>query len=119
SPPFPHNPSAGSPGSYPSPSVCWGEGISASPPVLSPGCSEQGWGATLLTVSLPELPFDWLLSPMNSGAVSGAAGCEWGALALSGAGDLRGGGCIFHQGGMGSAGPPSKSPLQRRYAGEL
>ncbi|XP_065426081.1 uncharacterized protein LOC101935620 isoform X3 [Chrysemys picta bellii] len=37
----------------------------------------------------------------------------------SGAGDFRGGGCVFHQGGMGSAGPHSERPLQRCYAGEL
>nr|XP_048691083.1 paraneoplastic antigen Ma6E-like isoform X6 [Caretta caretta] len=36
----------------------------------------------------------------------------------SGAGDLRGGGCVFHQGRVGSAGPRSESPLQRRHAGE-
>ncbi|XP_074980232.1 uncharacterized protein LOC125629215 isoform X2 [Caretta caretta] len=39
--------------------------------------------------------------------------------ASSGAGDLRGGGCVFHQGRVGSAGPRSESPLQRRHAGDF
>ncbi|CAM4544480.1 unnamed protein product [Caretta caretta] len=34
-------------------------------------------------------------------------------------GDFRGGGCIFHQGRGGSAGPHSESPLQGCHAGEL
>uniref|UniRef100_A0A452H1R3 Uncharacterized protein n=1 Tax=Gopherus agassizii TaxID=38772 RepID=A0A452H1R3_9SAUR len=42
----------------------------------------------------------------------GAAGPECWTVSLSGAGDLRGDGCVFHQGGMGSAGPCSESPLQ-------
>ncbi|XP_067386083.1 zinc finger protein 3-like isoform X4 [Emydura macquarii macquarii] len=36
-----------------------------------------------------------------------------------GARDLRGSGCVFHQGGVGSAGPYSEIPLQRGHAGEL
>uniref|UniRef100_A0A8C3FUK4 Uncharacterized protein n=1 Tax=Chrysemys picta bellii TaxID=8478 RepID=A0A8C3FUK4_CHRPI len=81
------------------------EGLSLiSSPPTPPGCTELVVGSTPLTVS----PFDWLLSPMSSGAVAVAAGSEWGALALSGPGDLRGGGCVFHQGRVGSAGPRSE-----------
>ncbi|XP_043383948.1 uncharacterized protein LOC119567577 isoform X2 [Chelonia mydas] len=39
--------------------------------------------------------------------------------ASSDAGDLRGGGYLFHPGAGGSAGPRSESPLQGRHAGEL
>uniref|UniRef100_A0A452GIW3 Uncharacterized protein n=1 Tax=Gopherus agassizii TaxID=38772 RepID=A0A452GIW3_9SAUR len=80
---------------------------------------QRGGGAGLLTVSHPELPFDWLLSPMSGGVVTREAGPECWTLSLSGAGDLRGGGCVFHQGRGGSAGPHSESPLQRCHAGEL
>ncbi|XP_065420424.1 uncharacterized protein LOC122172976 isoform X7 [Chrysemys picta bellii] len=43
-------------------------------------------------------------------------GCDG---ASSGAGDVRGGGGVFHPGAGGSAGPHSESSLQGRHAGEL
>ncbi|XP_065420901.1 zinc finger protein 28 homolog isoform X14 [Chrysemys picta bellii] len=39
--------------------------------------------------------------------------------AHTGFGDLQGGGCVFHPGAGGSAGPCSESPLQGHHAGEL
>ncbi|XP_044857022.1 zinc finger protein 57 homolog [Mauremys mutica] len=36
--------------------------------MVPPGCSRQCGDRTLLTVSVSELPFDWFLSSMNSGA---------------------------------------------------
>ncbi|XP_053861191.1 uncharacterized protein LOC128823110 isoform X2 [Malaclemys terrapin pileata] len=55
------------------------------------------------------------LIPVSHGTGKGN-GCRG---ASPGAGDLRGGGCVFHQGRMGSAGPHSESPLQGCHAGEL
>ncbi|XP_030404688.1 uncharacterized protein LOC115644461 [Gopherus evgoodei] len=53
------------------------------------------------------------------GVASESKGTEAVACGNEGASDLRGGGCVFHQGRVGSAGPLSKSPLQRCHAGEL
>ncbi|XP_050788987.1 zinc finger protein 3-like isoform X2 [Gopherus flavomarginatus] len=50
----------------------------------APGCSQQCGDRTLPTVCLSELPFDWLLSPMNSGAVSGEQVLSVGLLLFQG-----------------------------------
>ncbi|XP_050824419.1 zinc finger protein 620-like isoform X2 [Gopherus flavomarginatus] len=50
----------------------------------APGCSQQCGDRTLPTVSLSALPFDWLLSPMNRGAVSGEQVLSVGLLLFQG-----------------------------------
>ncbi|XP_050789014.1 zinc finger protein 436-like isoform X3 [Gopherus flavomarginatus] len=50
----------------------------------APVCSQQCGDRTLPTVSLSELPFDWLLSPVNSGAVSGEQVLSVGLLLFQG-----------------------------------